>query len=68
MKYQVLFSLKNNEEVFKNVVCCSCDRRLRVKTFAITFQRNCITERAFKLKTEQILVPRLLIFFMLKLS
>ena len=24
MKYQVLFSLKNNE-IFMNVVCCSCD-------------------------------------------
>ena len=23
MKYQVLFSLKNNEKVFINVVCCS---------------------------------------------
>ena len=25
MKYQVLFSLKNDEEIFMNVVCCSCD-------------------------------------------
>ena len=25
MKYQVLFSLKNNEKVFINVACCSCD-------------------------------------------
>ena len=25
MKYQVLFSLKNNEKVFINVVCCSLD-------------------------------------------
>ena len=24
MKYQVLFSLKNNEEIFMNVVCCCC--------------------------------------------
>ena len=23
MKYQVLFSLKNNEKIFMNVVCCS---------------------------------------------
>ena len=22
MKYQVLFSLKNNEKIFKTVVCC----------------------------------------------
>ena len=25
MKYEVLFSLKNNEKVFINVVCCSRD-------------------------------------------
>ena len=25
MKFQVLFSLKNNEKVFMNVVCCSHD-------------------------------------------
>ena len=25
MKYQVLFSLKNNEEIFMNIVCCSRD-------------------------------------------
>ena len=25
MKHQVLFSLKNNEKVFINVVCCSRD-------------------------------------------
>ena len=31
MKYQVLFSLKNNEKVFINVVCCSRDCALRVK-------------------------------------
>ena len=31
MKYQVLFSLKNNENVIMNVVCCSRDWRLRVK-------------------------------------
>ena len=29
MKYQVLFSLKNNEEMFMSVVCCSCDWRLK---------------------------------------
>ena len=31
MKYQVLFSLKNNEEVFINVVCCSRDWRFKGK-------------------------------------
>ena len=25
MKYQVLFSLKNNAEIFMNVICCSCN-------------------------------------------
>ena len=25
MEYQVLFSLKNNEKVFINVICCSRD-------------------------------------------
>ena len=25
MKYQVSFSLKNNEKIFMNAVCCSCD-------------------------------------------
>ena len=29
MKYQVLFSLKNNEKVFMNVVCCSRDWRFK---------------------------------------
>ena len=29
MKYQVLFSLKNNEEIFINVVCCSRDWRFK---------------------------------------
>ena len=31
MKYQVLFSLKNNEKVFMNVVCCSRDWRFKGK-------------------------------------
>ena len=30
MKYQVLFSLKINEKVFMNVICCSRDRRFKV--------------------------------------
>ena len=29
VKYQVLFSLKNNEKVFMNVVCCSRDWRFK---------------------------------------
>ena len=31
MKYQVLFSLKNNEKVFINVVCSSRDWRFKGK-------------------------------------
>ena len=31
MKYQVLFSLTNNEKVFINVVCCSRDWRFKGK-------------------------------------
>ena len=30
MKHQVLFSLKNNEKLFMNVVCCSRDWRFKV--------------------------------------
>ena len=29
MKYQILFSLKNNEKVFINIVCCSHDWRCK---------------------------------------
>ena len=29
MKHQVLFSLKNNEKIFMNVVCCSRDQRFK---------------------------------------
>ena len=29
MKHQVLFSLKNNENIFMNVICCSCDWRFK---------------------------------------
>ena len=29
MKYQILFSLKDNEKVFMNVVCCSRDWRVK---------------------------------------
>ena len=29
LKYQVLFSLKNNEQLFMNVVCCSRDWRFK---------------------------------------
>ena len=45
MKYQVLFSLKNNENVFINVVCCSHDWRFKGKsknkiTFNFAFHHN----------------------------
>ena len=34
MKYQVSFSLKNNEKVFMNVVCCS--RGLKIQGTGMT--------------------------------
>ena len=37
MKYQVLFSLKNNEKVFINVICCRHDWLFRVN---INLQRK----------------------------
>ena len=37
MKYQVLFSVKNNEKLFTNVVCCSCDWCFKGKLFASIF-------------------------------
>ena len=36
MKYQVLFSLKNNEKVFMNVVYCSRDWRFKVNIIELT--------------------------------
>ena len=29
LKHQVLFSLKNNEKIFMNVICCSRDWRFK---------------------------------------
>ena len=41
MKYQVLFSLKNNEKVFiyVKVVCCSRDRRFKGQYSSVTCSR-----------------------------
>ena len=33
MKHQTLFSLKNNEKMFKSVICCSVIGALRVTGF-----------------------------------
>ena len=38
MKYQALFSLKNNEKIFKTVGCCSLDWHL--KGFGVTSLRR----------------------------
>ena len=35
MKYQVLFSLENNEKIFMNVACCSRDWRFKGLKFNI---------------------------------
>ena len=40
MKYQVLFSLENNEKVFINVVCCSHDWHFKGYC---DLEWNCIT-------------------------
>ena len=37
MKYQVLFSLENNKEVFMNVVCCSRDWGFKSLNNVISF-------------------------------
>ena len=44
MKYKVLFSLENNVKVFKNVVCCSLDWRLRVKVIVLKMEKLGFTE------------------------
>ena len=38
MKYQVLFCMKHNENVFINVVCCSRDQRFE-DSFPYLFHR-----------------------------
>ena len=38
MKYQVLLSLKSNDKVFKTVICCSCDCRLKGYSLIICFR------------------------------
>ena len=45
MKYQALFSLKNNEKVFVNVVCCSRDCwRLRVNNVSSNLTKNLVSK------------------------
>ena len=39
MKYQVLFSLKTNEQIFLNVVWCSRDSRLKEKLLCPSIKR-----------------------------
>ena len=38
LKHQVLFSLKNNEKIFINVVCCSSDWRFKVNYLYTAFK------------------------------
>ena len=38
LKHQLLFSLKNDEKIFMNVVCCSRDWRFRVKMLLYFFR------------------------------
>ena len=39
MKHQVLFSLKNNDKVFMNVVCCSRDQRFKGSALSLLLIR-----------------------------
>ena len=39
MKHQVLFSLKNNEKIFMNVVCCSRDWRFKGKALEMKIDK-----------------------------
>ena len=43
MKYQVLFSLKNNKKVFMNVVCCSYEWRFKGLYVGFLFQSSTLT-------------------------
>ena len=40
MKYKVLFSLKNNEKVFMNVVCCIRDWRFKGQASTTGWERT----------------------------
>ena len=42
MTYQVLFSLKNNDTVFINVVCCSHDWRFKGLNIVMIFYNGVI--------------------------
>ena len=58
MKYQVLFSLKNNEKVFINVVCCSCDWRFkgcgqRITSLNLLGNSNSLYLREIQLKDKK---------------
>ena len=41
MNHQVLFSLKNNEKIFMNVVCCNRDWCLRVNAAVLIRRLTC---------------------------
>ena len=56
MKYQVLFSLKNNEEIFMNVVCCSCDWHF--KGFILcNLKQNIRTRAGGQKRNSHIIIP-----------
>ena len=55
MKYQVLFSLKNNEKVFMNVVCCTLSTDGKI-------ERYCTFIPASKRQTADLLQENRLVF------
>ena len=41
LDHQVFFSLKNNEKIFMNVVCCSRDWRFKDQCYILSHILNC---------------------------
>ena len=52
MKYQVLFSLKSNEKVFINAVCCSRDWHFNGLQHSITLNKVVAIHKHYKLRSK----------------
>ena len=50
MKHQVLFSLKNNEKIFMNVVCCTSDWRFKGLITICLVTAVCVLDNSAKLE------------------
>ena len=59
MKHQILFSLKNNEKIFMNAVCCSRDWHF--KGYGMYIKNELVlAKQIFSLKPQKILILSLL--------